>query len=103
MSTVYSHPHTRFIFLSFFLYHSYILPVAIATISVVLQWITDMTCAPYSQICQASSDLFSHIYSVVFFFMIILAATKFQQVKEVAKRFHSAYEVMSTPQSKKSD
>jgi hypothetical protein len=62
-----------------------------------------MTCSPYSQICRASSDLFSHVYAVVFCFLAILALTKVQQIKETLKRFQKAYEVMNTPKTKKSD
>jgi hypothetical protein len=76
-----------------------LIPLAIAFLSVILRWITDMTCSPYSQICKAGSDLFSHIYAAVFCFLAIIAATKAQQIKGVLKRFQSAWDVMNTPAS----
>ena len=69
--------------------------MAIALIAIVLRWITDLTCSPYSQVCRAGSELFSHIYAVIMIFFVIIGATKAQQVKAVLKKFQSAWEVMS--------
>jgi hypothetical protein len=69
--------------------------MAIALMAIVLRWLTDLTCSPYSQVCRAGSELFSHIYAVIMIFFVIIAATKAQQVKAVLKKFQSAWEVMS--------
>jgi hypothetical protein len=63
--------------------------------AIVLRWLTDLTCSPYSQVCRAGSELFSHIYAVIMIFFVIIGATKAQQVKAVLKKFQSAWEVMS--------
>jgi atlastin len=76
-------------------YHRYLLPLAIALLAIVLRWITDLTCSPYSQVCRAGSELFSHIYAVIMIFFVIIGATKAQQVKAVLKKFQSAWEVMN--------
>jgi hypothetical protein len=67
----------------------------IALLAIVLRWLTDMTCSPYSEICRAGSDLFSHVYAVILIFFVIIGATKAQQVKAVLKKFQSAWEVMN--------
>jgi hypothetical protein len=71
--------------------------MAIALVAIVLRWLTDLTCSPYSQICRAGSELFSHVYAVIMIFFVIIGATKAQQVKAVLKKFQSAWEVMNAP------
>jgi len=72
----------------------YIIPGTIAMISIVMRWITDSTCSSWSSTCRAGSEFFSHIYAMVFFFMLIVAATKAKQMKEVLKRVMTAIEVL---------
>jgi hypothetical protein len=81
--------------------------MAIALTAIVLRWLTDLTCSPYSQVCRAGSELFSHIYAVIMIFFVIIGATKAQQVRAVLKKFQSAWEVMNdapaSGQKRKSD
>ena len=72
----------------------YIIPGTIAMISIVMRWIADSTCSSWSSTCRAGSEFFSHIYAMVFFFMLIVAATKAKQMKEVLKRVMTAIEVL---------
>mmetsp|Transcript_5241 Transcript_5241/g.14868 ORF Transcript_5241/g.14868 Transcript_5241/m.14868 type:complete len:577 (-) Transcript_5241:128-1858(-) len=72
----------------------YIIPGALAMISIVLRWIADSTCSSWSSTCRAGSEFFSHIYAMVFFFMLIVAATKAKQMKEVFKRVMTAIQVL---------
>ena len=52
--------------------------------------------------CKKSSDFLSHIYAVVVIFLIIVGATKAQQVKEVASRIQQAFDlVVDTNSGKK--
>ena len=63
--------------------------------SVILRWITDFTCTSWSQTCKVGSDVLLHIYQVVFFFIIIIGATKAKQIGDALKRVKKALEVMS--------
>ena len=48
----------------------------VAGVSFFLRWIADFTCSSWSQTCRASSEILSHVYMVVFFFLVIVASTK---------------------------
>lgn len=83
---------------------SYIIPLTIGFISIVLRWIADFTCSSWSETCRVGSEVLSHVYQVVFFFIIIVASTKAKHVTDAAKRFKKALEVMSnTGQKDKAD
>lgn len=69
--------------------------MSVGFISMVLRWITDWTCSPYSQICRATSDFFSLSYAVVFFFMLIVGLTKAKQIKDFVQRVKKALQVLS--------
>lgn len=79
---------------------TYILPLAIALVAYVLRVIADTTCSSWSTVCRSSSDFLSHLYAVVLFFMLILAATKAQQIKVVAGRFKAAAQLLMADGSK---
>jgi atlastin len=68
----------------------------IAFMSYVLRKIADLTCSEWSQVCRASSDMLSHIYSVVVIFLLIVAATKAQQISAVLRKVKTAIEVMAS-------
>lgn len=68
----------------------YFLPMLIAFAAYILRHLTDFTCSPYSDICKASSEVLSHTYAVVFFFLAIIAATKARQIQEWAGKFQAA-------------
>jgi len=76
-------------------FETYILPLCIGVGSVILRWITDFTCTSWSQTCKVGSDVLLHIYQVVFFFIIIIAATKAKQIGDALTRVKKALEVMS--------
>ena len=73
----------------------YIIPITIATASYILRAVADFTCSPYSQTCRATSELLSHIYAVVIIFLLIIGATKAQQLKEFFGRMKAAVEIVA--------
>jgi len=75
---------------------TYIIPLTVATASYILRAIADMTCSSYSQTCRNTSELLSHIYAVVIIFLIIIGATKAQQVKEFFGRLKGAVELVAS-------
>jgi len=80
----------------------YIVPMFIAVASYIMRFISDMTCSSWSQSCKVTSEVLSHFYAVAFFFMVIVAFTKAQQIKEVIQRISKAIEVMNqSPASNK--
>lgn len=79
---------------------SYALPLTVALVAFILRWIADMTCSPYSQVCRKSSDLLSHIYAVVVIFLVIVAATKAKQIKDLVNKVKAAFEMMNSDGNK---
>ena len=69
--------------------------MSIAVLSFVLRWIADSTCSSWSQTCRAGSDMLSHIYSVVFLFLMIVGSTKAKQITDTLRRMKTAIEVAS--------
>jgi len=61
----------------------------------ILRWITDFTCSPYSQVCRTTSEFFSHTSSVVFCFLLIIGMTKAKQIRDFLGRFMKAVEAVS--------
>mmetsp|Transcript_2805 Transcript_2805/g.7530 ORF Transcript_2805/g.7530 Transcript_2805/m.7530 type:complete len:617 (-) Transcript_2805:148-1998(-) len=74
---------------------TYVVPIAMATVSYILRAVADMTCSNVSQTCRNTSELLSHIYAVVVIFLMIIMATKAQQVKEFLKRLKGAVELVA--------
>ena len=68
--------------------------MVVACTSFVLRWLADFTCSSWSQTCRASSDMLSHIYMVVFFFLVIVASTKAKQISDVIDRVKTAYRML---------
>jgi len=83
----------------FLLCCSYFLPVILAVFAYVVRWFTDATCS--ATVCRAASEVFSHIYIVVFLFLVIVASTKAKQIKDVLKRAKTMVEVMTNEKNKK--
>eukprot|EP01082_Thalassiosira_pseudonana_P013915 g11758.t1 g11758 contig6:543997-544511(-) len=83
-------------------FETYILPMAIAVISYVLRFIADFTCSEWSTTCRASSDMLSHIYMAVFFFLIIVASTKAKQISDLLERIKAAIRMLSDSGNSKS-
>jgi hypothetical protein len=52
--------------------------------------IADTTCSSWSNVCRSGSDFLSHMYAVVICFMLILMATKAQQIKAAMSRIKQA-------------
>jgi hypothetical protein len=71
----------------------------LALLSFVIRWFTDATCS--ATVCRAASELFSHIYIVVIIFLIIVAGTKAQQIREKFTLFQSAFGTMTNEKNKK--
>jgi atlastin len=80
---------------------TYIIPLTVGFVSAVLRWITDFTCSSWSQTCAVGSEVLSHIYQVVFFFLVIIAFTKSQQIRESATKMKKAFDVMNDDGGKK--
>lgn len=76
-------------------FETYILPMAIAGISFILRWIADLTCSGWSQTCKASSDLLSHVYMAVFFFLVIVGSTKVKQISDLLDRVKAAIQLLA--------
>jgi atlastin len=74
--------------------------MVVACISLVLRWVADFTCSDWSQTCRASSDVLSHIYMVVFFFLVIVASTKAKQISDVMDRVKTAYRMLTDSSTK---
>jgi len=75
---------------------TYIIPLTIATVSYILRAVADLTCSGYSQTCRNTSELLSHIYAVVIIFLIIIGATKAQQLKEFFGRLKGAVQLVAS-------
>jgi len=83
---------------------TYLLPMMVAAVSFALRYLADFTCSSWSQTCRASSDALSHIYMVVFFFLVIVASTKAKQISELFNRIKAAYRMMTgSPTKDKKD
>lgn len=76
-------------------FETYILPMAVAGISFILRWIADLTCSGWSQTCKASSDLLSHVYMAVFFFLVIVGSTKAKQISDLLDRVKAAIQLLA--------
>ena len=73
----------------------YIIPLSIGAVSMILRWVADFTCSSWSDTCRVGSEVLSHVYQVVFFFMIIVASTKAKQISQAAGKVKKAIDVMS--------
>mmetsp|Transcript_16613 Transcript_16613/g.24834 ORF Transcript_16613/g.24834 Transcript_16613/m.24834 type:complete len:647 (+) Transcript_16613:231-2171(+) len=73
---------------------TYIIPLTIGFLSIIIRWTADWTCTSWSQTCKAGSEFFSHVYQVVFFFLAIIASTKAKQLSDAAGRLKVAWEAM---------
>ena len=74
--------------------------MVVACMSYILRWLADFTCSEWSQTCRASSELLSHIYMVVFFFLVIVASTKAKQISEMLDRVKAAYRMFTDAPAK---
>jgi atlastin len=72
-----------------------IFPVLIGVVSYLIRWFTDMACT--ATVCQATSNFFGHASQVVFSFLAILAATRFQQILVYVHRLRAALGVALPP------
>jgi hypothetical protein len=57
-----------------------------------MRWFTDLMCT--AEVCRSTSDFLSHIHATGWFFIAILAVTKFQQIKEATLRTKDAVEFL---------
>ena len=69
--------------------------MVIAGVSFILRWIADLTCSGWSQTCKASSDLLSHVYMAVFFFLVIVGSTKAKQISDLLDRVKAAIQLLA--------
>ena len=73
----------------------YLLPIVLACTAYILRWLADFTCSEWSQTCRSSSELLSHLYMVVFFFLVIVGSTKAKQISEMLDRVKGAYRMFT--------
>jgi len=73
---------------------TYIIPLVIAMGAYILRVFADTTCSSWSSVCRKSSDFLTHLYAVVICFMMILALTKAQQIRELARRIKATLELL---------
>ena len=73
----------------------YIIPGGIAVCSSTMRWTVDWTCSHWSSTCRAGSEFLSHIIMIIFFFMLIIAATKAKQIKEAIDRVVTAMSALN--------
>jgi len=73
---------------------TFIVPAFIAIISWISRWFVDLTCSPYSAVCKAGSEALHHTWWVVFFFLVLVGATKYRQLKDSFARFYKVIDMM---------
>lgn len=86
-----------------FTFCSYVVPTALALVAYVLRLIVDLTCSSWSTVCRGGSDFLSHLFAVVVCFMVLLAATKAQQVKAFLGRLKAAIQLLMLDGKEKKD
>ena len=79
------------------------MPLSVAFVAFVLRWVADSTCSPYSSVCRKGSDFLSHVYAVVFCFLLIVGITKGHQLKQFFDKLRTALSVMSSDVKQKKD
>jgi len=81
-------------------FETYLLPLFVAAISFILRWIADFSCSSWSQTCRASSEVLSHVYMMVFFFLVIVATTKAKQISDLLDRGKAAFHLLTDSPTK---
>jgi len=76
-------------------FETLMIPMFIGIVSITLRYVADTTCSSWSQTCRASSDLLSHVYQVVFFFLIIVGSTKAKAISSVVGKITNTISVMN--------
>jgi hypothetical protein len=82
-----------------YFFHRYILPSGVGVLAYACRWLTDATCS--ATVCRSTSEALSHLYIVVGVFILIIAGTKFKQIKDAFVRFKQAFEIMTNDKAKK--
>ena len=75
---------------------TYLIPILVGLISMVSGWVLESTCTKHSHTCRVSHEFFSHVYQVVFFFLIIVGSTKAKQISDMFGRIKHAWEAMNS-------
>lgn len=76
----------------------YLVPSGVAVLSYTARWLTDATCSV--NMCRSASAALSHVYIVVFIFILIVAVTKFKQIKDAFVRLKKAFDIMTNEKAK---
>jgi len=69
----------------------YIIPMTIALLAFLLRWIADTTCSSWSHTCRHTSHFLAEAYTVVFLFILIIAATKAKLIRERYAQLKAAF------------
>lgn len=77
------------------------IPGLVASVAYVLRWLTDATCS--HSVCRATSEALHHTWAVVMCFLLIVGATKFQQLTVMFQRIQQAVGVLLETQKVKKD
>ncbi|GKY92622.1 hypothetical protein MPSEU_000232300 [Mayamaea pseudoterrestris] len=77
---------------------TFLLPVSVGVGAHVVRWFMDLTCS--ATMCRTVSEKMSHTYAAAWCFMLIIAATKFQLIKQSVGRMMKALELfMDSPKT----
>mmetsp|Transcript_1037 Transcript_1037/g.1505 ORF Transcript_1037/g.1505 Transcript_1037/m.1505 type:complete len:537 (-) Transcript_1037:27-1637(-) len=84
---------------------TFFIPMGIGVIALVMRMLADNTCSSWSDVCRTGSEVLSEVYSIVFFFMLIVASTKFKQISDLATKLYAAFQALNSGprKSKKND
>uniref|UniRef100_A0A7S2XX59 Uncharacterized protein n=1 Tax=Fibrocapsa japonica TaxID=94617 RepID=A0A7S2XX59_9STRA len=78
----------------------YIVPLALAAVAFILQWVADLSCSDWSDTCSETSHALGHIYIGIIAFMVIMSAGTIlgvmQHLKKVSSVMLGAHELSSS-------
>jgi len=71
-----------------------IVPLIITVVSLIMRKFTDYTCSDWSQTCKATSEVLAETSGIVFFFLIIVFATKAREFSDFIKKLKTGYDAV---------
>jgi len=71
-----------------------IVPLIITFVSLIMRKFTDYTCSDWSQTCKATSEVLAETSGIVFFFLIIVFATKAREFSDFIKKLKTGYDAV---------
>jgi len=80
-----------------------IVPLIITFVSLIMRKFTDYTCSDWSQTCKATSEVLAETSGIVFFFLIIVFATKAREFSDFIKKLKTGYAAVFGAGKQKAD